>query len=275
MEGLNGIVQMLDPHAVIGHAGGERCIPLRSLPDLRLRNPGDLGDLLDGKLRGPLFEIGETVAPLIHKGLVVKALFDDMIDHGKGEGAVCPGPDLQPQIRVLGGIDPSRVDDNDLRSLLLPGFERRFPEHIPVPWTSASPQKDALRVVANNGKKAPPKNDVAHDAKWPVTDLAGACMIRRSEKVKESLSDLIVGSTGTARRGDRFRAETVDDFFKLLADLRKRIVPRNPLPPVFSPAFDSFKRIIQPAGVIKILDDISPPGATLCDGIGRLRAGKR
>jgi hypothetical protein len=96
MEGLDGIVQMLDPHAVVGHAGGERCIPLRSLPDLRHRNLGDLGDPFGGKLRGPLLQVGETVAPGIHKGLVVKAPFYDMVDHGKGKGAVCPGPDLQP-----------------------------------------------------------------------------------------------------------------------------------------------------------------------------------
>ena len=183
-----------------------------------------------------------------------------------------PGRDLKPQVRLFHRVDPSRINDDDLGSLFFSRLDGCLPEDIPVSRPASSPQENASRVLANHGKEAPPKEHVAHDAERAVTDLAGAGVIRRPEKIEESLPDLIVGSSGAARGGNGLGTMLLDDSFEPSADFGESFVPRDLLPFVLTASSRPLERKVQSSGVIEILEHISPARAALGNGVGGFRA---
>jgi len=94
-------------------------------------------------------------------------------------------------------------------------------------------------------------------------------MIGRPQKVKKPLSDLIMGTSRTAGGGNCLRTVLINDLLHAFTDLGQSLVPGNFLPFIFSATADTFARIIQPTGMIKIFNYIAASRAAIGDGIGR------
>jgi len=86
--------------------------------DFLCRDPCDLLCPFRGMIGNARGELVEADGPLLDELLVVEPLADDDVHDAQCEGIIRARPDLKPDVRFLCQIRLSRVDDDQLRSLL-------------------------------------------------------------------------------------------------------------------------------------------------------------
>jgi hypothetical protein len=198
------------------------------LPDVSGRYAGDLRDPLGGVLRRPLGELGVPDGVLLDVVLVDQALLDDRADQAHGEGAVRARPDPDVPVGLTGGPGPHRVDDDDLRALLL-RLEHERPRvevragHVHAPHDDVARVRQALHIQAAGG--ADRHDPRRRRARFAVRLLRDA----RAEAVEErvtrgqAVEDALVTEVGV--RHDRLWAVLGDDAVPAVPDLGQCVVP--------------------------------------------------
>jgi hypothetical protein len=108
---------------------------------------------------------------------------------------------------------------------------------------------------------------MAHHAERSVADLAGAGVVGGAQEIKKPLSDFVMGPAGAAGGGNGFRTMLIKNRFHAVSDFNESLIPGYFLPAVFPARTNTLQRIVQAAGMIKILDHIAATRTALGDWI--------
>ena len=171
------------------------------------------------------------VGQVAHEVAVVPALLQHHAGDPERERAVGARPDPQPQVRLVRGAGPPRIDDDELRAPRarvrhLPGL--RDPGGTRV----VSPQQRASGVLPVRGADARAVGVGGGDILVPVADLGAVAVVGAAERVHQALHPLDgVRDRGPARGGDgerdRFGTGLRGEPAHLAGDGVERLVPRD------------------------------------------------
>ena len=169
-----------------------------------------------------------------HEIAVVPALLQHHPGHSECERAVGARADPQPQVRLVRGAGPARVDHDELRA---PGSGVRHLPCLRDPGGArvVSPQQGAPGVLPVRGADVHPVGVGGRDVLVPVADLGAVAVVRAAERVHQAFDPLDgVRDRGSARGGDGerdgFGARIGCEPAHLPGDGVERFVPGDPDP---------------------------------------------
>ena len=174
------------------------------------------------------------VGQIAHEVAVVPAFLKHDVRNPEGERAVGPRSDPQPEIRLVRGAGPARIDDDELRAAStrighLPGL--RDPGCARV----VPPQQRASSVLPVGGADVRAVGVGARDILVPVADLGAVAVVRAAEGMHQPLHPLDgVRHRRSARSGDGERDGLGTGIGRepahLAGDGVERLDPRDPHP---------------------------------------------
>ncbi len=207
----------------------------------------------------------ETV--FFHELVVIYVFGDDDVDHGQGQRAFTSRPELEPVMGDLHRADTPRVHDDHLLGLLERPVEHA-PAHavgrprlrvVAAPVHDAGRRRAAEAVDVDDGEAA--EGEVARDYPREVAEVAGAHEIGRAEGVGEPECKLRVGPPRALGHGKILGPRLPADSVEALNHPGDRLIPRDPLPPVFTACSCPAQRMRQAVLVVEHFGGRRPLGA--------------
>ena len=194
----------------------------------------------------------EAGGPLLDKLPIVELLLDHDLGQPQGQGQVGPGPDLEPQVGLLGQLYLAGVDDQELGPFLhrladLPGPGRPAHVRVGAPDDHAAAVLE-VRVQGGEAKGVEPAQDHRHAADVRFAEVVGG-----AEGVDEAADEPVQpdqDGVGSAAHHQRLGAVLAPGLVHVIGGLVQGLVPADLGPLALALGPDPPKRLAEALGVV-------------------------
>ena len=198
-----------------------------------------------------LHELIEAVAPLADELVVGHALVDDGVQQRERERGVGAGTQREPQVGLRGGLGITRINHDDLQTLLLQvGVAVHAAERGGA--GVEAPQDERASGAQIGLERRPAGNaGLGHEGGDPAQKRVVET-VRRAEQVQEATAGEVIGARRSAGGGDGLGAAFRFDLVESIGNLLDGLIVRDLLPLALALLADALERMVDAGRMVHV-----------------------